>query len=100
MAIGGQWLRNHRETSLWANPDGEAGWIGKMPQFSFFQQTGPQQGPRIPVQYFGSSTVDATTGWVTATDLGPVGLPDAIPPIEPEWSSAPGRGGRWLKNHR
>jgi hypothetical protein len=100
MAVGDQWLKNHRETSLWANPAGDSGWIGKMPQFSVFKRTGPQEGERIPVQYFGSSTVNAINGYVTALDLGPVGPPPTIPPAEPEWDSAPDHGGRWLQNHR
>jgi hypothetical protein len=100
MADGGQWLKNFRETELWGESDGQTGWLGKMPQWSVFQQTGEQDGARIPIRYFGSRTVEKGEGWITAMDVGPVEAPAQDPPDEPEWSGTPGGGGRWLQNFR
>jgi len=99
MANGAQWLRNFRETELRDGPEGD-GFIEKMPQFSIFRELEPQQGPRIKVRYFASSIAEAADGWVDAQDLGPVDPPGVENPREPDWTSPPGGGGRWLSNHR
>jgi hypothetical protein len=90
---------NFRETELRDGPEGD-GWIAKMPQFSIFRQLEPQEGPRIKVHYFASRIAEATDGWVDARDLGPVDPPGEENPREPDFTSPPGGGGRWLSNHR
>src|SRR5215204_2712942 len=98
MPNGEQWLKNHRETGLWDAPGAQANWGARVPQWSFFQQIGAQEGWRIPVHYFGSSIAPACDAWVDAVALGPIDRPAQVPPVEPSWTSPPGGGGKWLMN--
>src|SRR5262245_37354942 len=88
MSDGERWLANHAVTELWSGWDDRAIAWTIVPQWSVFQQVGPQQEKRIHVHYYGNSTSEEGDVWVDAEDLGPIGKPPKV--VEPEWPRANG----------
>src|SRR4051794_31459852 len=83
-----RWLANHAVTELWSGWDDKAIAWTLVPQWSVFQQVGPQQGPRIQIHYYGNSFAEEGDVWVDAEDVGPIGKPDRV--VEPEWPTGKG----------
>jgi predicted chitinase len=86
----GRWHKNHTETTLWSGPHDLAIAFTEIPKQSWLQQLAPQQGPRMPIYYFGNSVSQAGVAWVEATHIGPVGEPPERPPTEPDPPPPPG----------
>ena len=90
----GRWHLTLRATKLWSGPNNQAIGFAEIPKGSWLQQLAEQQGPRMPVYYFGNNTARPGVTWVTAADIGPVGEPPERPPKEPDWEKPPGLADR------
>jgi hypothetical protein len=69
------WLKNHRETTLWAGPEGTAAQTGRIRQWSLFEVLGPGQNGRLPVRFPGNGEVPPGRGWVDERDVGQAAPP-------------------------
>jgi peptidoglycan/xylan/chitin deacetylase (PgdA/CDA1 family) len=69
------WIATHMDASLWDGPGADAARIGPLPVGSYFRVIGDPVGDRLPVHYFGNTTIRATDGWVNAQAIGPIGPP-------------------------
>ena len=85
MSADDRWLMNHRDTGLYSSPNADAELFTRVPQWSMFLQRANQVGARILVRYFGNRTSQEGDAYVTALDVGPIGAPDQIPPVEPDF---------------
>jgi hypothetical protein len=71
-----RWVKNPVDTSLWSGPTADASAFTDVPAGSFFRVTGPNNGGRTPVYYFGDGFLrQPGGGWVDSPAVQTVDAP-------------------------
>jgi hypothetical protein len=77
----GQWLTNHRATSLWSGIDATSTRFTDLPQWTRLRAVdgAPQNNDRVEVEFFGDSARQPGIAWVARADVGPIVPPNPLP---------------------
>ena len=77
----GQWVTNHRATTMWSGSDDSATRLTDLPQWARLRvvEGAPQNKDRVEVEFFGDSARQAGTAWVARADVGPIVPPNPLP---------------------